>query len=891
MLSHDLTLNDFICPIPICQPEADLVSILKIFQHSDCDLLAIPRENNTWGIISSKNLLSLLAQFWQHQHNSMIGSPRKSAPGEIIYYLTTQELNHLIQPAIVYQADTKIEEFLGYLKNNLLSNKQNKYLIVNYTGNLQGLLDTEKLLESLVFKFNQSQNISSSLPVLPIISLVGLIDSIALPLKLETAEGEDFYINQCWQELIGTVPEREFQQPQERDLSITNWWIKQQQNVSQKSNDQDHKLKLPNADNCHYLNGDRDAISLLDILSQGSNLNLESEQLSTVISNHCVLSSLLDNFQINSATYSPFSTQIEEGRDWSYVKIPLTLAAEKSQDPITSVYWLVLAIKPSLAESEDNQRQNTSATPEIVADRKLLATISHELKSPLTGIVGLSSLLRAQKLGKLNQRQARYVQLIHSSGKKLMSIVNDLLEFTNLTTGKLPLQRELVNLEPLCRQLYQQVVTKCQSTAEAKSDFIIQLPQLQINIEPGLELAIADKSRLSSILSHLILETIEFSEPPNTLEIRIKCLRGWTAIVISNELEQEVSPLPSLPEDSASLKQRSGLNLIIAKYLAEVLEGDVLSTYSARSCQFTLLLPGDSSQLAHLPSNLSPVVRDDRHHVKNANAPLVLLIENNLGRVNYLSFKLEELGYRVILVRNSIEALKQARKLKPEYILLNPLLPDLNGEDLLSLLKSDSCTQNIPLFILTPSQHDAQYQQLYQQANGFIVLSLDRLDKLVLGDILPSVKNSSDTLKRNRTILCLYPEPEVINPEKSTNSSLGFNLKNWAEQDWSNTNKQQNPDRHRIIEADSLEQAHTLARIWQLDVIVLDSYQLADPLKYLRSLQESTYLSALPLITLDTKTTEAANQIEGLNVYPCLLPAECRSVRDLMQVIQIATDI
>ncbi len=71
---------------------------------------------------------------------------------------------------------------------------------------------------------------------------------------------------------------------------------------------------------------------------------------------------------------------------------------------------------------------------------------------------------------------------------------------------------------------------------------------------------------------------------------------------------------------------------------------------------------------------------------------------------------------------------------------------------------------------------------------------------------------------------------------------------------------------------------------------MLDGYQIVDSYKYLRSLKESEYLSALPLITLDSKTSEAANQIEGLNVYPCLLPTQYRSIKDLMQVIQIAIE-
>jgi hypothetical protein len=142
---------------------------------------------------------------------------------------------------------------------------------------------------------------------------------------------------------------------------------------------------------------------------------------------------------------------------------------------------------------------------------------------------------------------------------------------------------------------------------------------------------------------------------------------------------------------------------------------------------------------------------------------------------------------------------------------------------------------------------------------------------------------ASPSTNANLTILCLYPELEVIDPQASHNRSLNFDLKSWSDNYEKQTGYQ-----HRIIEADSLEQAHNLARIWQLDAIILSGHQIAQPSLYLRSLQESEHLARLPLITLDTKTTEAANQIEGLNVYPCLLPAQQCNIDDLIQVIQIA---
>lgn len=786
MFSTDLTLNDFVCPIPICPQEADLETVLKKFQHVDCDLLAILRANNTWGTISSQSLLSLVAKFWQQEFINRVGHPTKQVQQisiSPIPSLGIQDFKCLIESVIVYQADTKLQEFLNYIEKNSLHSTKNNYLIINASGELQGRLDREKLLQYLALRSSQPQKNIPGLPVLSD-SLLNVIDSLAIPIKIETTQGEEFYLNKCWRLILANhqdVEQQEFDKP---DVSIANWWMKlqltkQQQQFSQKIDLQASTVKLSNAAKYQCLSSSFYPRYQFEVLSSETNLNLQSEQLS----------SLQENEPLNQANNIPVAIQIEQKTDWNYLKIPLTLAREKLRGANKSVYWLILATKASLEESQDLHMQNaSSATPETIKD-KLLATISHELKSPLTGIVGLSSLLKAQKLGKLNQRQTRYVQLIYRSGQQMMSIVNDLLELTSLTAGKLELKPERIDLESFCQQLHQQILIKLKPADTAELDFVAQAAPLEINIEPGLEIAIADKTSLSSILSHLILEIIGFNRPLNTvtpldmglspttvssflpgetLAIRIISLRGWTAIIVGNQIEDNFCILPevvklSSPQEldsfQSSLKQDASLNLIIAKYLAEILQGDVLDLSSANNCQLALLLPKTNSELATLAAN--------------------------------------------------------------------------------------------------PSQETENIAKA----------------------------------KNNITILCLYPEPEVINPVSVNSSGLDFNLKNWAEQEWSNANQQQSDYRHRIIEADGLEQAHTLARIWQLDVIVLDGHQIAAPSEYLRSLQKSEYLSALPLITLDTRTTEAANQIEGLNVYPCLLPVECRSVRDLMQVIQIATSL
>ncbi|NER03629.1 MAG: hybrid sensor histidine kinase/response regulator, partial [Okeania sp. SIO3C4] len=77
---------------------------------------------------------------------------------------------------------------------------------------------------------------------------------------------------------------------------------------------------------------------------------------------------------------------------------------------------------------------------------EFLACISHELKTPLTAVLGLSSLLKEQALGTLNERKARYAKLIHQSGRHLMAVVNDILDLTRMETGQMELNSESVDI-------------------------------------------------------------------------------------------------------------------------------------------------------------------------------------------------------------------------------------------------------------------------------------------------------------------------------------------------------------------------------------------------------------------------------------------------------------
>lgn len=733
MSSSALCLNDFVFSIPICQPDADIVRILRIFQQTNCDLLAVPLGDNIWGTISAPSLLAQLAEVWQQQAMMQTHPQNTTATYLESRLPCDNNWNYLIKPAIVYRGDYKLQEFLTYFSNNCLTESKQTYLIVDAAGKLLGKLNLEAILKHLVANSHQAAINNSKLPVIDP-SLLNWIDLIALPYKIESFRGKDYHKNKYWQELILTTPELDQQPSLSSDNNLVNWWQKQQPN-----------LVAPAEINHYCANNNYLTISRTPTLLAQSNLTFDSQEYLF----DCKINTHWQEDKDIKNSSNILDIQIKKIENWYQIKIPITLAKSLQKKVESEAkYWLVFAVKAVTNNSEQppSSFSNSADTETII--NKLLATISHELKSPLTGIVGLSNLLQAQKLGVLNQRQARYVRLIYHSGQKMMNLVNDLLEITNLTTEKLELKPETINLESSLIRIYQEVLIKIKSSCTTEIDFAHLATLLTLKIDRGLEIAIADPLYLSSILSHLILELIQRTNPHNPPTIAIQRYSEESVAIILN------SSSSSPTTDLNSLQSTSDLNLIIAKYLAEKLEGEIISSDVADGYQLTLILPRSSFQLTT------------------------------------------------------------------------------------SIVNSTSTTNKI---------------------------------------------------KRDFTVLCLYPELRAVNSMTNDCPSLDFNLKNWIEHDWSNNNQQQPEYCYRVIEADGLEQADMLARIWSLDAIVIDSSHICDPSKYLLSLKRSKYLSNLPLITLDTRTTEAANQIVGLNVYPCLLPAGCRSVKDLMQVIEIAT--
>lgn len=596
-------------------------------------------------------------------------------------------------------------------------------------------------------------------------------------------------------------------------------------------------------------------------------------------------------------------------------------AAETTDSPET--LWLVMA--QDVTEQQQLARELTAKNADLIQLNRLkdefLACISHELRTPLTAVLGLSTLLKDQTLGQLNQRQVHYAQLIYQSGRHLMTVVNDILDLTRMETGQLELVPEPVNIRSVCdRAIDQAKQLRLLDNKQSPDSNPDSVPEVDLDIEPGLDFLVADELRLRQMLVHLFSNAFKFTETNQAVGLNVNRWGGWIAFTVwdtglgipADKQHLIFQKFKQLENPLTRRFEGTGLGLAITQRLARLHGGDVtFISKEGEGSQFTILLPPAPPDKLQRPSNEvdmptsihpSPVgtrislydqtTHSDRYSRASETVPpavgallahnrLVLVVEAAPQFVETLSDQLTGLGYRVVIARSGTEALEKSRRLQPCLIFLNPVLPLLSGWDVLTLLKSSPTTHKIPV-VMTTTQVDAEHAS---SGPAERVISLPIQEKILRQTLRQLLVDSEGPapIPTSGKLTILHLNSGFYNHDAHDNPTLVNDL-----------NQLLHSQQYRVLEADDLEQAELLARVWKPKVVMLSGTALTWDL-YFQQFSQYTFLASLPLVTLDQETTQAANQVPGLLVFPCLAPLqpqfspeECHEPSALLQVIQMA---
>ena len=352
---------------------------------------------------------------------------------------------------------------------------------------------------------------------------------------------------------------------------------------------------------------------------------------------------------------------------------------------------------------------------------EFLANMSHELRTPLNAVIGFSEVLKDGFAGELAAEQREYITDIYTSGQHLLSLINDVLDLSKIEAGQMTLE-----LEPtVAATLFEHSLSIVKEKASTRR------LQLSVDVPRELGTLLIDPRKTKQILYNLLSNAVKFTPEGGRVTLRARRVahadvEGWSdsaATVLRMPLPAEHfqdylqivvedTGIGIAPEDASRLfrmfsqldsslakeAEGTGLGLALVERLAALHGGGVaLASKPGQGSRLFVWLPWREASATEGPS-----LGVESRGAPSPARPLALLIEDNDHAAELMRVNLEPAGFEVVRCATAQNALDWLAKGRPAVIVLDILLPDMDGWDLLGMLKQPhSVTAHIPVVIVS----------------------------------------------------------------------------------------------------------------------------------------------------------------------------------------------
>ncbi len=383
---------------------------------------------------------------------------------------------------------------------------------------------------------------------------------------------------------------------------------------------------------------------------------------------------------------------------WAFVARSLVLRRKREAEELREQLFEQehTAREVLVAKNVELEKAKLAADAANSAKSSFLANMSHELRTPLNAIIGYSEMLEEEAPEIGAQSMIPDLQKIHGSAKHQLALINDILDLSKIEAGKMTLFLEEFDVAKLVREV---AATVQPLVAKNGNRLVVECPA-------DLGVMRADLTKVRQTLFNLISNAAKFTEQ-GTITLAVRRTEGSQLLFSVNDTGIGMTPEQmgrlfqafTQADNSTSRKYGgTGLGLAISRKFAQMMGGDLqVSSEPGQGSTFTLVLPATVIDAEPVAAGKAA----DRADKGPANAPVVLVIDDDPVISELMTRSLVKDGYRVESASSGQQGLELARKLKPAIITLDVIMPGMDGWSVLAALKADPALVDIPVVILT----------------------------------------------------------------------------------------------------------------------------------------------------------------------------------------------
>ena len=339
----------------------------------------------------------------------------------------------------------------------------------------------------------------------------------------------------------------------------------------------------------------------------------------------------------------------------------------------------------------------------LASREQFMAAITHDLRSPLTTVMGYTDLIQKTDL---NEKQKHYLTQIKRSSEFILRLVNDLLDLSKLEAGKMLIENLSFNPKKLIKDTVNNIIP-----AEKKKNVEIII---ETSEETNAQIQ-SDPFRIKQILANLISNAWKFTEEGSILiaaalkedqgeryllEIKVKD----SGIGISKEMQESI--FEEFSQENSSIEKRfggSGLGLAITKRLTELLKGEIiLESEQGKGSEFTILIPVVKlSEAREEPERAQEQAQDAEIDKIDATGLKALVVDDEPGQLSLTIEVARSMGFEIDTAENGKIALQKLESSDYDIVLTDIQMPILDGFELIDKIRSRKAFKEIPVIALS----------------------------------------------------------------------------------------------------------------------------------------------------------------------------------------------